>query len=262
MYEIAGIYIALGLLVGMAVVVFGGYRVGLRQPDRPESETTQISATQASLLGILGLLLGFTFSLALGRHDARSAAVVAEANAIGTAWLRTDLVAEPDGVRDAMRAYVTERIAASTISADEASERDARIGAAEAAFGELWSQAADGVRELPNPATVAFTNALNDMIDELAARDAAIERHVPEIVLVMLYGTFLLSGYLLGFGAGAGRTRITAPVLVMPLLIVALVFVIIDLDRPRRGLIMVDQSPLVAAGTAMGLRGLPGAEGS
>ncbi|MEM8824827.1 MAG: hypothetical protein AAGF30_14570, partial [Pseudomonadota bacterium] len=90
MYDIPTIWIVLTLLLGMFVSMYIGRRIGLNRPPRDETETGQISTTQASLLGILGLLLGFTFSVALGRHDARSAAVVAEANAIGTAWLRAD----------------------------------------------------------------------------------------------------------------------------------------------------------------------------
>ncbi|MEM7489650.1 MAG: hypothetical protein AAF390_11070 [Pseudomonadota bacterium] len=228
-----------------------GRWIGLGRPPRDEHETGQVSATQASLLGILGLLLGFTFSVALGRHDARSAAVVAEANAIGTAWLRTDILPDPIGAKALLRTYAEERVAASTIPASQPAARETRIAAAEAAFDALWAAGAEVVRVTPTPATVAFTNALNDVIDELSARDAAIERHVPEIVLIMLYMTFLLSGGLLGYASGAGRTKITPTALVMPVLIVALVFVIIDLDRPRRGLIVVDQAPLIAAAAAM-----------
>ena len=98
MYDIATLWIVLGLMAGMFGAMYLGRRIGKRRPSRDEAETGQITATQASLLGILGLLLGFTFSVALSRHDARSAAVVAEANAIGTAWLRSDLLPNPDAV--------------------------------------------------------------------------------------------------------------------------------------------------------------------
>lgn len=251
MYDVPSLWIVVTLLGGMFLAMYGGRRVGKTRPPRGESETGQITATQASLLGILGLLLGFTFSVALGRHDARSAAVVAEANAIGTAWLRTDYLEDAGPVKAAMLDYARLRVAASTIPVTEEAARADLIAAAEAAFAELWAVAAETTRDRPTPATVAFSNALNDVIDELSARDAAIDRHVPEIVLIMLYATFLLSGALLGYGSGVGRTRIAATALVMPVLIVALVYVIIDLDRPRRGLILVDQSPIIAVLDAM-----------
>lgn len=253
MYDIPTFWIVLGLISGMFGAMFVGRKIGTGRPPRDESETGQVTATQASLLGILGLLLGFTFSVALGRHDARSAAVVSEANAIGTAWLRQDLLSDPGQVNAMMKLYVTERVSASTIPASQASERDRHVLLAEQAFAALWAEAARIAQTTPNPANVAFTNALNDVIDELSSRDAAIERHVPEIVLIMLYATFLLSGGLLGYASGVGRTRISATALVMPILIVSLVFVIIDLDRPRRGLIVVDQGPLEAVAASMGI---------
>lgn len=251
MYDVPTIWIVIALLGGMFLTMYLGRRLGKSRPPRDDGETGQVTATQASLLGILGLLLGFTFSVALGRHDARSAAVVAEANAIGTAWLRTEYLEDADSVKPALLAYAAERVAASTVPVTEKEKRDNLIASAEAAFANLWAIASEITRKNSSPATVAFSNSLNDVIDELSARDAAIDRHVPEIVLIMLYATFLLSGGLLGYASGAGRTRITATALMMPVLIVALVFVIIDLDRPRRGLITVDQSPMNAVLDAM-----------
>ena len=94
---------------------------------------------------------------------------------------------------------------------------------------------------------------MNDVIDQLALRDAAIDRHVPEAALFLLYGTFLILGVLLGYGAGLSRTRLQGPVLVMPFLIVALIFLVIDLDLPRRGVIQVDQGPLLALAGTVGI---------
>lgn len=90
-----------------------------------------------------------------------------------------------------------------------------------------------------------YAASLNDMIDALGSRDAAIERHVPEIVIMMLFATFLLSGVMLGYASGIAGAMPAAPAYMMMVLIVILVFMIIDLDRPRRGLIEVDQSPMV-----------------
>ncbi len=247
MYTTPSLVIVAALLIGTFAAMSLGHRMGRTRTPRDETETGQVSATQASLLGILGLLLGFTFSVSLNRHDDRSGAVVSEANAIGTAWLRADLLPDPSRVKPGLIAYTRERVAASTIPASEHDRRIASVKAAEAQFSQLWSTAAGIAQATPNPASVAFTNALNDMIDELSARDAAIERHVPEIVLIILYATFLLSSGLLGYASGASRSRVTLTALVMPILIVALIYVIIDLDRPRRGLITVNQAPLITA---------------
>ncbi|MFV0473627.1 MAG: hypothetical protein ACK5MQ_05395 [Pikeienuella sp.] len=95
-YEVPTVWIVLAIFVGMIIAIECGYRVGLRrQPHISESARNQISAMQAMLFAVIGLLLGFTFSQSLARFDSRAAAVVDEANAIGTAWLRSGLLEEP-----------------------------------------------------------------------------------------------------------------------------------------------------------------------
>jgi hypothetical protein len=111
--------------------------------------------------------------------------------------------------------------------------------------------------EFPNPVTTGlYIQALNDMIDSCGSREAALNRHVPELVLLLLYGTFLMTGCVIGFTAGLSGHRTTYVTYAMVGLIVVLVFIIIDLDRPRRGLIRIDHSSLeelqksVSAGVA------------
>jgi hypothetical protein len=82
------------------------------------------------------------------------------------------------------------------------------------------------------------------MFDAYASRDAAVRRHVPEVVLFLLYGTFLMAGSVIGSVAGVSGHRASFATYIMIALVVLLVFIIIDLDRPRRGLIEVDQQPL------------------
>ncbi len=249
LYEIPSALIALSLLTAMLIAVFVAYKIGGRshrnQSDEGRSQTT---AVQGSMLGLLALLLGFTFSLSLSRHDARSVAVVDEANAIGTAWLRTDFLPQDLRVaaKEDLRRYTRLRLEAAEVPADQHQRRKRLVANAEAAFAELWEQAAIHAAGTGGPAAVSYAAALNDMIDALGARNAVIERHVPEIVLFMLFGTFILSGAMLGFSSGLSRTMPATPVYLMLALIVVLVFMIIDLDRPRRGLIEVDQRPLAA----------------
>ena len=249
LYDIPTPLICLGLLAAMLVAMFIAYRLGLRRRVRESEETrSQTTAVQGSLLGLLALLLGFTFSLGLSRHDSRSAAVVEEANAIGTAWLRTDFLPEDikAEAKDDLRRYLRLRTEAGVVPADQAQRRARLVDNAEAAFDELWVAAAKWTAGGGGPASVSYAASLNDMIDSLGARDAAIERHVPEVVILMLFGTFVLSGAMLGFSSGLAGTLPATPVYLMLALIVLLVFMIIDLDRPRRGLIEVNQSPMTS----------------
>ena len=137
------------------------------------------------------------------------------------------------------------------MSAANGPGREQMIASAEMVFAALWQLAAEEARETGNPVTMGFVTSLNDMIDALASRDAAINRHVPETVLFLLFGTFLVLGAVIGYSNGISTLRPGVPVYAMMILIVVLVFLIIDLDRPRRGLIAVDQSPLAATVAAM-----------
>lgn len=118
-------------------------------------------------------------------------------------------------------------------------------------FTDLWQLATDEARETANPVSMGFVSSLNDMIDAMSARNAAINRHVPEIVLFLLFGTFVVLGGVIGYSNGISIIRPGIPVYAMMILIVILVFLIIDLDRPRRGLIAVDQSALAATVATM-----------
>lgn len=247
MYDKSSVLIAVILFLSMALVMELGYRLG-RGSRQSELSKAQVNAVQGSLLGVLALLLGFTFSLSLQRYDGRSAAVVAEANAIGTAWLRAQMLPEAirGRVREALAAYLDQRLAAGKVSLDHAEERREMLAKTTAQQDLLWTLAREAVTLDDRPVTSGlFVQALNDMIDAFGTRDAALNRHVPEVVLLLLYGTFLMCGGVVGYASGLGNHRAPAATYVMVGLIVLLVFLIVDLDRPRRGLIEVSQQSLV-----------------
>ncbi len=254
MYDINSWLIAILLLAAMGLAMRVGRAVGKRGAKHHNDESkSQVGAVQGSLLGLLALLLGFTFSLALNRYDDRSKAVVAEANAIGTAWLRTDMVGEDRqaDTKALMSRYGILRLEAGRVPASAHDRRTELVGAAENVFGQLWALAAAEAAEKPGPVSMGFAASLNDMIDALGARDAAIERHVPELVLFLMFATFVLLGAILGYSSGLTAVKAGFPVYAMLILIVVLVFVIIDLDRPRRGMIEVNQAAMVAVSEQM-----------
>lgn len=254
MYDIPSYIVSLGLFALMVGAMTLGRRTGDRiRINEPEEARTQATAVQGSLLGLLALLLGFTFSLALGRFDQRSVEVVNEANAIGTAYLRTDLLSEGrrDEAKAMMARYGIVRVEAARVAADEEERRAQLVTAADTISANLWALATAETRDVGGPVAMAFAASINDMIDALSSRDAAIERHVPELVLFLLFGTFVLLGGVIGFASALSGVRPGVPVYSMMVLIVILVFLIIDLDRPRRGLIEVDQTKLVLASQAM-----------
>lgn len=254
MYTYPSFLIAIILLALMLIAIFLGGALGKRWLGKESEESkSQANAVQGSLLGLLALLLGFTFSLSLGRFDQRSVEVVNEANAIGTAWLRTDLVSDVrrDMAKGLLRRYAELQVDAAGVSAADVERRTELVAEAEAAFNDIWLLATTEAREAKNPVAMGFAASLNDMIDALATRDAAINRHVPELVLLLLFATFVLLGGVVGYSSAITNVRPGVPVYALMTLIVILVFLIIDLDRPRRGWIEVDQSKLIASLTAM-----------
>ncbi len=266
MYDVNSLAIAGVLFVSMALAIEMGYRLGRgRQVSADDGFKAHVNGIAASLVGILALLLGFTFSLSLQRFDQRSGAVVDEANAIGTAYLRSQLlpVSVRGEVQELLRAYLGSRVQASAVTLANQAERELLLAQAKEAQLALWAYARQAAEQDPNPVTSGlFIQALNELIDSFGRRDAALTRHVPEVVLLLLFGTFLMAGAIVGYAAGVAGHRASFVTYVMVALIVVLVFVILDLDRPRRGLIEVSRTSLVDLQGAIDARPNPGARRS
>lgn len=249
MYDINSFAISGVLFVSMLLIIEMGYRVGIghhRVVD--ESSRSHINAILGALLGILALLLGFTFSLSLQRYESRSEAVVHEANAIGTAILRAQML--PAEVREstaaALSRYLDVRIESSRIALSEETQREQFLDTAAELHDDLWTLARQAADLNPDPVTTGlYIQALNEVIDALGSRDAQLKRHVPEVVLILLYGTFLMAALILGYTSGVAGHRASFVSYILVTLIVLLVFIIVDLDRPRRGLIEVSQESLL-----------------
>ncbi|MEQ8857781.1 MAG: hypothetical protein RIC56_03970 [Pseudomonadales bacterium] len=142
MYDTSSWVIAAALLASMLVAIETGYRLGRRsQTSIDDPSVAHINAVQASMLGMLALLIGFTFSLALQRFDSRSEAVVAEANAIGTAYLRADLLGDPerDQAKSLIRDYLDLRVIAGRETLAEAAQRLALVQSSNRKLEELWA---------------------------------------------------------------------------------------------------------------------------
>lgn len=249
MYNTSSVLIAVVLFLSMLMAIEIGYRIGRRYVIvANEAIKSHVNGIQASMIGLLALLLGFTFSLSLQRFDERSNAVVEEANAIGTTYLRAQLL--PTEVRQEslqmLSTYVDVRVEASSVSLAEEAHRQALLDKANKLQAQLWRKALLAAELAPNPVTTGlYIQTLNDMIDSLSKRDAALHRHVPELVLLLLYVTFLIAGSIVGFAAGESNHRPSFASYLMVVLMVILVYIILDLDRPRRGLIEVSQAPLL-----------------
>jgi hypothetical protein len=235
--------IALAIMAALLAAATVGYRGHLWLLQRSgETESESHDHLLSAVLGLLALLLGFTFSLALNRYEARRDLVVQEANAIDTVWLRVQLL-EPQSraaMSGLLRAYVDARLAWS--EADAAADSSARTAALQQ---KLWAVTGQAMRSEPNPQlSRAVMDAMNQSFDLASARAAARSAHVPDRVLTVLLLYAVLSAAMLGYTSAAkGKPQRIATISVQVLLTLALVM-ILDLDRPRSGAIQVSQQPL------------------
>jgi hypothetical protein len=243
----SGFVIFVALQLALFGAVWFGWRLGQRdRKDSDENELSQVRGLQGAMLGLLALLLGFTFSMAAQRFDARRAIIDNEANAIGTAYLRTDLAAEPQrqALKKLLTRYVDARIDFYGAGTDEARQR-AIDEASEHLHAELWQNAVAIAERTPGPTTALLVASLNDVIDLHGLRVASLRNHVPEVILWLLLVVAVLSAGLSGYAAGFGRRPGWIPTGTVLLIITLVIVVIIDVDQPRVGFIQTGQDSML-----------------
>jgi hypothetical protein len=249
LYGHSSITIVVVLFIGIVVLNEIGFRAGCFVQSRTDSEVKSLTGSiQASILGLLALLLGFTFSMSMQRYDNRSMALIDEANAIGTAVLRIQLLPEKyrDEANNLFREYVGLRVDISQLDLTRTEERRNYNEKISNVQNKLWALAILSTETDPRPVTSgAFVKSLNDVIDSQGKRNALLQMQVPEVVLVLLFIVFISSGGIMGYSAGLSGKRMFVPIVLVSLLITLIVFIIIDLDRPKRGLIQVNQSVMI-----------------
>jgi hypothetical protein len=234
------------LVVVLAGSVAVGVLVGRAVHDRPGTRHETAGVVQGALLGLVGLLLAFGLSMAVGRYESRRALVVQEANDIGTTYLRAQLLAEPERSRsmELLEEYTDAAIEVADAVPGTGQYRVA-VANLEGLQGELWTLATEAVSADPvGTGPRLYTETLNDTFDTHTARVASLVNRVPTPVMVLLvFGSAVAVGvlafYLTLLGKGLATSLITAAVVLI------ILFVSFDLDRPRRGFIEVPDTPLV-----------------
>ena len=234
-------------LAGLALIVaaseigrFLGVRVGNQGGDN-------VSTLEAAVLGLLALMIGFTFAMALSRFEARRDAVLNEANAIGTTALRARLLSEPHRteVLKLLREYVQTRLDITQRTTSQ-SELMAAIDRSNALQEALWQQAeAVSAKENGMVPSGLFIQTLNEMIDNQGKRLAALRNRVPNVVPLALFGIDAVASAFAGYGSGFEAKRNRLPVYTTGVVVVAVIMLILDLDRPSAGFIEISQQPMI-----------------
>ncbi|XZE55341.1 hypothetical protein SH139x_001349 [Planctomycetaceae bacterium SH139] len=223
-----------------------GYRAGARRKDASDSLRSLMSGIGAAMLGILGLLLGFTLSMAIARWDVRRDVIVDESNAIGTLWLRAGLLPEPlyGDLRSALREYTDTRIALGG-SRDNLDAMRTAQSEGEALHARIWSVVERADQPGTSPAVLStLITAANELIDLHELRVASIENFLPPSLILLLLGVAAVAVGFLAWSFGASSERGRTSILFLAVLICAVLLLIMDVNRPRRGRIEVGVAPL------------------
>ena len=241
-YSLLPIFIAsLGVFFAASEI---GRWLGIRAGGRGEPN---VPTLEGAVLGLLALMIGFTFAMALSRFEARRDAVLDEANAIGSTALRARLLPAPNNVEclKLLKDYVQVRLDI-TQRVPSPAELNSAVTRSNEIQEALWQQA-KAVAEKDNGMvpTGLFIQSLNEMIDNQAKHLSAVRDRVPNIVFLTLYGVAAVASGFAGFASGVGRRTSRLTIYVMIVLVCTVILMIQDLDRPLTGFISHSQQPMI-----------------
>lgn len=237
-----GLFIVILLVVLVSVEC--GYRLGkYRRNHREWEKEAPVGTMVGATLGLLALILAFTFGLAAARFDTRRQVLLDEANAIGTAYLRAGMLPDKrEEIRTLLRNYVNARVEAVRLTKTiEGIRRSENIQ------NELWAEATAVAEKNPNSIVVGlFVQSLNQVIDLHAERvQASLRSRIPGAIWIGLFSVAALSLAGMGYHAGMVGTRRSLAILAVAFTFSVVIELIADLDRPQEGVLKVSQQALL-----------------
>ncbi len=249
-YERDSWVIAVVLMVAMMLAAEIGYHVGRRWPLRDAANTGRYYsiAAQSSLLALLALLLGFTFNMSTQRYEMRRRLVMDDANVLGTLWLRSDLLPQPQRSKfePLLRQYIAVRADVAALRRETAEELADRLERAETLHGRMWDVVKTEVQaEHRAKETEALVTLLSNAQSLHRQRIYAYGSRVPAVIIELLFGAAVIALLVVGYSGGLTQHRGILLKIMITLVVCGTVFTILDLDTPRRGLIQVEQTPML-----------------
>jgi hypothetical protein len=231
---------AIGLLA-----VEAGYRFGKwRRTHAAEEKVGPVGAMVGSVLALLAIMLAFTFNLAATRFDARRQAVLEEANAIGTTYLRSRLLPEPQRaeIAELLRKYTELRV--NRVAEGRIVEM---LAESEKLHEQIWSQAVAAAEKTPGSITTGlFLQSLNEVIDLHSKRAfVGLYSRIPISIWLALFILAILGLASTGYQSGLSGTRRSPEMPILTLAFAGVLFLIVDLDRGHEGSLQVSQQPMI-----------------
>lgn len=239
------VLIELALGLGLLGLLLAAHAVGRRLGRVSDHAHSHVGVVQSAVLGLLALLIGFSFSGAVSRFGARQDLIVREANAIETVSLRADFLPEPqrEALRETLRQYARARI--ELVQGQE----EAALPKLAALQDRAWAITVQGVKARSEFAQPVL-EATNEMFDLLAARNATASRHIPPAIVVVMIACATLASGMISYGQarreGDRGLGSQVPALALVTLVAAVLWLTLDLDFPQRGLVRLGDAPLRA----------------
>ena len=238
--------IASSLFIGMLICMEIGRRIGIKNNSSdPEGAQKGIGTVEGSLFGLIGLLIAFTFSGAASRFEERRQLITHECNAIGTAYLRIELLSSDDQIKmkDLFKQYLDSRLEAYKQVPDMVAVK-AELERGTQLQNTIWSFAivASKNEGAMTDAAKLLLPALNEMIDITTTRTTSAESHPPNVIFYLLGFLSLVGALLVGYGMAGSKNRNFLHMLLFSFVMTITVYTILDLEFPRLGIIRIDQA--------------------
>ncbi len=245
--------IFVGAFLVMWLAAWGGVLLHKSRPELPSEDREDFGVVLAASLTLLGLIIGFSFSMAVSRYDLRKNYEEEEANAIGTEYLRAGLLPAEDAVkvRALLSSYLDKRIEFYNEGRDPAAIRKINNETSKLQ-DEMWTAAQTFATAQPNPVNALAVSGMNDVINSQGYSQAAWWNRIPVAAWGLMTAIALCCNVLIGFGARAQQKKSMRPLLlVLPLLVSISFFLIADIDSPRGGFIRVHPMNLESLSESM-----------
>jgi hypothetical protein len=242
--------VALGLIVGVVAAHEIGFWLGSTTHSKDEPFDRQVGLVRTSTAALVAFLIGFAFSGAASRFIDRQDIIVKEANALGTAYLRADTIAEPQRseLKAAIKEYTADRVI--LLSREGRDQIEALLAKVSGLHERMWKSAIEATQGNA-PLMAVVLPPINEVIDLHAMHLAMARRHLPVPIMAMLLGTAAIGVGMIGFGNGRVGRRFSVLDAVYGIALAAALWMTIDLDYPGIGLIRVSNLPVVETLAAM-----------
>jgi hypothetical protein len=242
--------LAMGLIGGAVAAHDIGFWLGSLTRSADEPFDQQVGLVRTLTAALVAFLIGFAFSGAASRFIDRQDIIVKEANALGTAYLRADTIAEPQSseLKAAIKEYTDDRV--TLLSREGRGQIEALLAKVSGLHERMWKSVIEATRDNA-PLMAVVLPPINEIIDLHSMHLAMARRHLPVPIMAMLLGTAAIGVGMIGFGNGRVGRRFSVLDAVYGIALAAALWMTIDLDYPGIGLIRVSNLPIVEALAAM-----------